>query len=195
MTKAGTDTAHVPESVSPDGKYLLFAKTEKGIHTLQMYAFADGNTTPFKAIASVPPTCATFSPDGRWVAYTTARAFASTMYVQPFPPDGNPYEIGTGIHPMWSRDGKQLFFVQRQGQFMSVSVSSQPTFAFGNPTSITRGTLDQGPGTQRPYDITPDGKFVGVVTAGATETGVAVTSRIEVVLNWFEELKARVPTK
>ena len=194
LTKADTDTAHVPESVSPDGKYLLFGRREKG-YTLQMYAFADRKTTPFNAIASGAPTCATFSPDGRWVAYTTARGFASTVYVQSFPATGNPYEIGLGSHPMWSRDGKQLFFVQRQGQFMSVSISSQPTFAFGNPASITRSPLDQGPGTQRPYDITPDGKFVGVVTAGATETDVAVTSRIEVVLNWFEELKARVPTK
>src|SRR6185295_9096976 len=64
LTKADTDAPHVPESVSPDGKYLLFGKAAKGGNALQLYAFADRKTTPFDGIASATPTCATFSPDG-----------------------------------------------------------------------------------------------------------------------------------
>jgi Tol biopolymer transport system component len=195
LTKADADTAHVPESVSPDGKHLLFGKTEKGMNSLQLYAFADRTTTPFGSISSAFPTCATFSPDGRWVAHTAVRTIgvtgsAARLYVQPFPPTGTTYEIGAGIHPMWSRDGKQLFFRPGQGQFAHVSISSQPTFTFGNPVASLSGALiDSGPTVQRPYDITPDGKLVGVI--GGIDAGVA--SRIEVVLNWFDELKQRVP--
>ena len=81
--------------------------------------------------------------------------------------------------------------------FVAVSVTTRPTFTFGNPVSVPRPFLDRGPGFERNYDITLDGKrFLGVVAAGQSSTSGAPTApQIRVVLNWFEELKARVPTK
>jgi hypothetical protein len=56
--------------------------------------------------------------------------------------------------------------------------------------------LRGGPvGTHTPYDVTPDGKFVGLVTAGQTQVGRGSENQIQVALNWVEELKARVPTR
>jgi len=78
-----------------------------------------------------------------------------------------------------------------------VSVTTRPTFTFGNPVSVPRPFVERGPGFERAIDITPDGKrFLGVVAAGQNAaSGAPAAPQIQVVLNWFEELRARVPTK
>ena len=100
---------------------------------------------------------------------------------------------------MWSPDGKELFYVAGggAGQFLAVSVTTRPTFTFGNPVSVPRPFAPSSQGFERNNDITLDGKrFLGVVTAGQNAVGGAPAApQIQVVLNWFEELKARVPTK
>ena len=81
-------------------------------------------------------------------------------------------------------------------QFVAVSVTTRPTFTFGNPVPVPRPFAAGRPGFERNYDITLDGKrFLGVVAAGQTASGAPAAPQIQVVLNWFEELKARVPTK
>ena len=100
---------------------------------------------------------------------------------------------------MWSPDGKELFYFTGGGggQFVAVSVTTRPTFTFGNPVSVPRPFGPSSQGLERNYDITRDGKrFLGVVAAGQNTTaGAPAAPQIQVVLNWFEELKARVPTK
>jgi hypothetical protein len=82
-----------------------------------------------------------------------------------------------------------------------VSVTTQPTFAFGNPVpvaSVSFATFrERGPQVERENDITRDGKkFVAVIAGGTTQSArVASESQLEVVLNWFEELKQRVPNR
>ena len=123
-------------------------------------------------------------------------------FLLPFPATGAQYQIfSNGVDdintPLWSPDGKELFYIPRQGGFAVVSVVTQPTFAFGNPVQVPRPIGFQGasPNVQRGFDITPEGKIVGVVEAGQTEPGAPTASQINVVLNWFEELKQRVPSK
>ena len=205
LTKPDKDTAHVPESWSPDGKTLLFSVAKGSSYTVEALFLEDKNVqkvTPVGGIQSPFPPAATFSPDGRWVAYTaTAPGTSFTfLFVQPFPTTGATYQISGGFHPMWSPDGKELFFSTGSrgggGQFVAVSVTTRPTFAFGNPVPVPRPFVGRGPGFERNNDITPDGKrFLGVVPAGQTAFGAPATAQIQVVLNWFEELKARVPTK
>jgi Tol biopolymer transport system component len=150
-----------------------------------------------------------FSPDGRWVAY----AFASDpgdisrnrgVYVQPFPATGARYQVpkeqATDIdyHPVWAPSGTELFYTPNagSGQLSGVSVSTRPTLAFGNPFSFPAGVAAARVSTQtRAYDILPDGRFVGLIPASQPESSDASRSSVEmrVVLNWFEELKARVP--
>ena len=97
----------------------------------------------------------------------------------------------------WSRDGSQLFYVAAGQQLVVVSVTVQPTFTFGNPVSVSGGGLRFFGGliVPRRFDIGPDGGIIGVVDAVPEPSAATVVQRIEVVLNWFEELKARVPTK
>jgi hypothetical protein len=80
---------------------------------------------------------------------------------------------------------------------LAVSVTTRPTFTFGNPVSMPRLFVERGSRFERNNDITLDGKqFLGVVPAGQnTASGSLAAPPIQVVLNWFEELKARVPTK
>ena len=97
---------------------------------------------------------------------------------------------------MWSRDGKELFFVPGPGRFMVVTVRTAPSFTATSPVAVPREFGIANPMTPRTFDIMPDGRIVGVVAAGQSENGLpAQPQQIQVVLNWFEELKAKAPTK
>ena len=78
---------------------------------------------------------------------------------------------------------------------MAVSVTTRPTFTFGNRVPLPRPFVERGPAFERNHDITRDGKrFLGVVAAGQnTVYGAPAGPQIQVVLNWFEELKTKVP--
>ena len=100
---------------------------------------------------------------------------------------------------MWSKGGHELIYVPSavSGQLAAVGVTTQPGVTFGTPSLLpARVTADRPSGAARAYDILPDGRFVGLVNTNEPEAGrSAVTPDIRLVLNWFEELKARVPTK
>ena len=143
-----------------------------------------------------------FSPDGRWVAYGSDDP--GTVYVQPFPTTGAKYQISrdTAHSPLWAPDGKEIFYVgtgaRPAGQLFAMSVTTQPGFTIGNPIAVPSGRLRLSGGllVPRRFDMAPDGAIIGVVDSGQTAfTGALATARVEVVLNWFEELKARVPAK
>ena len=76
---------------------------------------------------------------------------------------------------------------------MVVTVATQPSFTFTNPVAVPRGFGIADPASPRPYDITADGRIIGVGTSGQIQTGSSRATQIRVVLNWFEELKARAP--
>ena len=194
LTTPDQGIAHVPESWSSDGEVLLFSATKDFVSSLWMLSMRDRKATPFGNVKdSSLPTNAMFSPDGRWIAYQTGEAGQGegTTYVQPFPPTGTKYQIARGGRPLWSRDGKELFFVPAPGRFMTVTVRTDPNFTFTRPVDIPRGFGLANPASPRPYDIMPDGRIVGISWSGASESG---PQQIHVVLNWFEELKARAPT-
>jgi len=140
-----------------------------------------------------------FSPDGKWIAYATSSENFK-IYVQPFPATGVKYEVATGgaTWPLWSRDGKELFYRPSTAQSGTptinvVSIATQPTFRFSNQQTLPiRNFLIFM--NYRDFDITPDGKRL-VVVRPVQQTAVAarITLQINVVENWFEELKQRVP--
>jgi hypothetical protein len=78
-------------------------------------------------------------------------------------------------------------------------VATQPTFRFGNPVVVRSESLQTGvvsaPIAPRPFDMHPDGSIIGTVESQGTSSAALAAPRIEVVLNWFEELKARVPSR
>ena len=169
-----------------------------------MFARRDKTMKPFPGVESRYPVSAVFSPDGRWVTYATSNSSGpqDAVYVQPFPPNGTKYQISPteedGHHPLWSPDGKELTFIPNPGRLTSVSVTFAPSFAVGNPVELPRRfSLDNAPGNTRSYDITPDGKrFIGLApVSSGQESGSGANPEIRVIVNWFEELKSRVPAR
>jgi serine/threonine-protein kinase len=198
LTKPGPGEAHVPLSWSPSGRTLLFEIVKGPDVSLWQLSVADRTVAPFGGVRSSDPTGAVFSPDGRWVAYTAADERGPTIYVQPFPATGARHMLvraqggSSPHHPIWSPDGKALLYVPNAGAFERVSVVTQPAFAFGNTEALSRSFQAGPPSTIRSYDMMPDGRILGIVVPGQTGTTGAL-EEIYVVLNWFEELRARVP--
>ena len=164
-----------------------------------MLSLQDRKMEPFGGIHSSNPINATFSPDGRWVAYGSDESGTDAVYVQPFPATGAKYQISRGDgphHPLWSRDGKQLFYVPAPAQFEVVRVTTQSGFSVGAPAAAPRGfTVGNAPTDPRSHDVAPDGRILGIGIAGQGAAGSVMAQHVEFVINWFEELKARVPTR
>ena len=199
LTRPDPGISHVPESWSPDGEVLLFSATKDSISSLWTYWLRDRKATPFSDVkGSSLPTNATFSPDGHWVAYQFKEPGSTgtepVTHVEPFPPTGKKNQIVQGGRPMWSRDGKELFFVPAPGRFMAVTVRTAPSFTFTSPVAVPRGFVEALPANPRTFDVLSDGRFVVVGTQGQSQSTPGPT-QIHVVLNWFEELKRLVPTK
>ena len=182
-----------PGSLTPDGKILVFTRTSRDIWVLPM----EGDSESQPLIAS-PNTecCSQFSPDGRWIAYVSNELGPNHVYVSPYPEPEVKYLVSDeegGGEPVWSRDGTELFY--RSGnKMLLVSVETEPTFRAGRPEVLFEGSY----ATSIPfnvvgyqyYDISPDGQRFLMIK----QSEQVRDTQINVVLNWFEELKRLVPT-
>ena len=95
-----------------------------------------------------------------------------------------------GTRPLWARSGTELFYLDSTNTLTRVAVQTAPTFSAGIPTKVfdTR-YFNGGPG--RSYDVSPDGQRFLMIKASGTEQAPSMV----VVLNWLEELKAKLPAK
>ena len=168
--------------------------------TLRILSLDSGRVAPFGDVRLARPVGARFSPDGRWVVYSRAdRDMPSAVFVEPFPPTGVRYQLPVqgrgeagGAHkPVWSRDGRELFYVPRLGGFESAPVTAQPVFAFGPAVVVPRPFSPGAPNYRALYDVLPQRGFVGLNPVGDTAP-IYSAPTIQIVLNWFEEVKARV---
>ena len=183
-------------SWTPDGQSLplIEAGIDIGIVTL------DGDQTRQPVLEEdFPEGSPEVSPDGRWMAYRSAETGRTEIYVRPFPDvGGGKWQVSTegGIHPAWSPDGRELFYRQpADGAVMGVTVETEPTFSPGIPEPVIEGDYVYAPGQGRNWDISPDGqRFLMLKNVGESGAEAPAAPQINVVINWFEELKARVPT-
>ena len=114
--------------------------------------------------------------------------------MEPFPRTGSKYLISPRGFPVWSPDGKELF-VNFAPDYRFVTVKTQPSFTFSVPARVPiRINTVNAATAARNFDILPDGqRFIGVIPAETGESGAPANPQIQVVLNWFEDLKQRVP--
>jgi Tol biopolymer transport system component len=137
-----------------------------------------------------------FSPDGRWLAYASDESGRSEIYVQSYPGPGGKWPVSTegGSEPVWNRNGRELFY--RSGtRLIAVDVTTtQGTFSAGKPTMLFEGQYQPSPNPQtNNYDVSPDGqRFLMLKPSAAQEVA---PMQINVVLNWFDDLKRRVPAR
>jgi serine/threonine-protein kinase len=202
LTLAESGEEHVPESWSSDDRYLSFSVLSDSGAELWLLSLADGKPAAFGDLhASRLPFNSAFSPDGRWIAYTL-RNEDTAVYVQPVPSTGALHQVSPtpeiGHHPFWGPDGSNelFYFGNGGGDLVSVQITLSPTVRWENaervPGDHTANTTGETPLN---YDITPDGlRFVRTVPPEDS----SVTRRgadLRVILNWFEELKRRVPVR
>ena len=182
-----------PHSWSPDGQLLAFIEISPatGID-IMVLRLSDHKAQPFLQ-TPFNEGAPRFSPDGRWLAYLSDESSRVEIYVQPFPGPGGKWQISTdgGTEPVWNRNGRELFY--RNGdKMMAVDIATQPSFSAGTPRMLFEGQYIPTPTTSPNYDVTPDGqRFLMLKSVEQAQTG---PTQINVVLNWFEELKQKVPT-
>ena len=181
---------------SPDGRYAVFNSMEPGMRSDIWFVSLDGERKPQPLIRTrFAEGSARFSPDGKWVVYCSAESGRAEVYVQPWPGPGPKIQISSdgGTDPIWSRDGKEIFY-RNEDKMMVVSVSAGSAFRAATPKLLWEGRYSHGmssscgmPGaTASNYDVTADGRrFLMIRDA---DQG-AMSTRVVVVLNFVEELK------
>ena len=180
-----------PNSFSPDGQSLAFTKTTtNGARDIWILHLSDHKTQPFLQTPA-DDGGPVFSPDGKWLLYMSEESGRAEIYVQPYPGPGGKWQISTdgGTEAAWNHNGREIFYRNRN-KMMAVDVTLQPSFSAGKPHMLFEGQYVPTPGTFANYDVSPDGqRFLMLKQA---EQAQAAT-QINVVLNWTEELKRRVP--
>jgi Tol biopolymer transport system component len=181
-----------PTSWLPDGTTLAFYQA--GLYDIFTMKPRESPVrfleTPFWEQAPV------FSPDARWLAYSSNETGRAEIYVTTYPDPGAKIPVSTegGRSPRWSSSGRELFY--RNGrQMMVVDVQPGATFRTGTPRALFEGDYVQeleNTGAHN-YDVAPDGQRFLMIAPATRELGEEARPRIVIVQNWFEELKRLVP--
>jgi serine/threonine protein kinase/Tol biopolymer transport system component len=204
-----SDQSKLPTSWSSDGRFLLYQITNPQADADLWVVPMAGDRTP-SVFLKTPfrETTATFSPDGRWVAYQSNESGRPEIYVRPFVPPsrdastfasatadksadkpGRQWQVSTagGIHPRWRPDGKELYYLSPAGAMMAAPIAvtgstldpGAPAVLF--PTRIYGGGVDTAQGWQ--YDVAPDGRFL--ITTMLDNAAAPIT----LVQNWNPQTK------
>jgi serine/threonine protein kinase/Tol biopolymer transport system component len=184
-----------PNSWAPDGKTLAFH--DIGVTTnYDIWTLMPGQKpTPF-INAPFRERGAAFSPDGRWIAYASDESGVDEVYVQPYPGPGGKVTISMngGRSPVWPAAGRELFY--RNGfRMMAVPIETSPSLRIGTPRLLFESNFiaeNDGSGVNN-YDVAPDGRFLMIQPKAADGQSELPRPQINVVVNWFEELKRLVP--
>jgi len=199
LTTGSDTTVQFPGSVSPDGTRMVLRedgpKTGRDVSVLAL----DGKS---KATPLIQTTFfeenPEISPDGHWLAYQSNDSGQDQIFVRPFPNvNGGRWQISTagGTRPAWARNGKELFYLNPMRVLTTVPVKlTDTTFSAGNPSHVFE-TPYAVPQSARTYDVSPDGQRFLMIKDAEASAATTAPSGMVVVLNWFEELKARVPVK
>jgi serine/threonine-protein kinase len=133
----------------------------------------------------------TLSPDAKWLAYASDEGGGRSIWVVPFPdPQGAKWQLSAeeGIEPLWSRDGREVFYVTLDNELVAVPVSAAAGgFTAGKPQVLMRLEGYRRHTSHRAYDVTPDNQHFLMIREGAPLAGDLV-----IVDNWFSDLTARL---
>jgi len=184
-----------PGAWSPDGKTLAFdsGRPNSDIWTLPL----DDGENPGEPEVFLETDFAErdpdFSPDGRWLAYTSNQSGRWEVYVRPYPKGEGQWMVSTdgGRYPQWSRDSRELFYLDG-GRMMVVDYAADgDAFVHGRPELLFEVPVEPS----AYYDVTADGQRFFVLLREESEEGEAETQRshLSLVTHWFEEVERLVP--
>jgi Tol biopolymer transport system component len=181
-----TKALAVPKSWSPDGRFIVYAQINAETGSDLLAIPVQTAAKPF-VVVQTPGTDdqGQFSPDGRWLAYTSNESGISEVYVVPFPASatGGKWLVsrGGGVQPRWNRNGRELFYISPDWKMMAVEVTRQPVFQAGTPRPLFQTEMvDTGIRTgPMSWDLAPDGNRFLIISENSGET-----PSLSVVLNW-----------
>jgi serine/threonine-protein kinase len=178
-----------------DGRTLLYNELQPGRTQIAATEGAEPRVLPLDhgpSFANVGGP--SLSPDGRWLAFvgTESGRNIGNIYVEPFQRPGPRYQVTVdgGIQPLWRRDGREMFYRNGDGVY-SVAIETGREFVAGKPALLFRGLYRRGAANTPDYDVTADGRRFLMVKMGDDELA---PRRLNVVVNWVDELSRRVPT-
>jgi Tol biopolymer transport system component len=177
-------TAATPNDWSRDGRYVLFTRNDNVTGSADIWVLPMSGDRKPTAFLQTPSneTDPVFSPDGKWIAYSSTENAQPNIFVQPFPATGGKSQISAngGFKPIWSRDGKEIFYISLDNQLTAVAVDTASGFQARSPQVLfpvtTLGTNVPG----RQYDVSRDGQrfLVNFVQQQSA------TMPLTVVVNW-----------
>jgi len=185
---AGMDSPNlVCSDWSPDGRYIIGSVPQQSTGEDIWLIPLGGDKKPFKLLG--PPSDqihANFSPDGRYVAYSSNESGRFQVYVQTFPLSDRKWQVSTdgGYEPRWRGDGREIYYLSEERKLMAVSVGAGPTFDI--PKLLFQTRVPEGVTSRRTHYVSSrDGQRFLVNTQNLD----ASPNPITVVLNWQAELK------
>jgi serine/threonine-protein kinase len=198
----------MPNSFSPDGKRLAY--THQGVDmqaelwTLPLDVSDPEHPKPGKPelffrtpFNEMEPA---FSPDGRWIAYTSTESGRYEVSVRPFssgtPSGSGRWQISTGggLHPIWSRNGRELFFESPDNHIMAAAYTAKAdSFVADKPRPWSNTQIHEPIAEQSNLDLAPDGKRFAVFLRPQVASEQKGSVHVIVLLNFFDELRRRVP--
>ncbi|MBZ5578018.1 MAG: serine/threonine-protein kinase [Acidobacteriia bacterium] len=188
-----------PGSIAPDGR-LVFSPSTAGLPDIWTLPIdvsdpehpKPGKAQPFLNDPSVVEVDPAFSPDGKYIAYSSNESGAEDIFVRPFPGPGGKWKVAAGKFPAWSPATHELLFLSRDDHIMAAAYSVQgDSFSSGaprvwSPTQIRRN------GVQGSFDVSPDGKRVAMFPGTEVEQPGS-TLHATFLLNFFDEVRRRIP--
>lgn len=150
-----------PADVSADGRHLAIVRSDSGSQFDVLAIPADGKGAPVAVAADkANEGSAQFSPDGRFIAYSSNESGRSEIYVQTFPPSGQKWTVSNsgGFQPRWRADGKELFYLGPDGEMMAVPVTVGSSFEAGLPEKLFATRVRTAGTITGLYDVSADGQ-------------------------------------
>jgi Tol biopolymer transport system component len=202
QTLTQSTNVQVPTSFSPDGKRLVFVNVnpQSGPDLWTLPIENDGTVlrpgksevflaTPFQELQ------AAFSPDGKWLAYYSDESGAFEVNVRAFPDKGSKWQISNsgGMYPVWSRNGRELFYRTQDNQIMVVNYTSKGDSFVADKPRVWSERRIANIGQFMNYDVAPDGKRIAAIMAAETPEAQTTQSHVIFLMNFFDELRRRVP--
>jgi serine/threonine-protein kinase len=188
-----------PWSFSPDGKRLGFAEFPRGvgdIWTVPIESDERGLKAGTPEIFLQTPAYElypAFSPDGRWIAYRSLESGTTEIYVRAFPDNGGKWLISTGggAVPVWSPNGRELFYRTEDQRIMVVPYTqSKDVFFPDKPRQWSQIRLAES--NQRNLDIAPDGKRFVALMPVATPEAQSLRNHVVFLQNFADEVRRRL---
>ncbi len=182
---------------SPDGRTILVEVRRPGtLNDVIAVDVATGKDTPVLQ-SRFSERYARLSPDGKWLAYTSDESGRDEVYVQPYPALNTRVSVSTagGLEPVWSRDGRRLFF-RTTDSVMVATVAPASSIEFTAPKALFADRYERTQGMNHThFDTAPDGRLLLIEDPAATSASAFKRHQFNIVLNWFEELKRLAPVK